>query len=55
MLAERELLAPRKMPTDIAENPEDSWLAWLYARILLDEANALIQSGAMQQNGVSQP
>jgi len=34
------------MPTSIAEDPANAWLAWLYARIQLDEATALIQPGS---------
>jgi tetratricopeptide (TPR) repeat protein len=42
-LARGEEAAPRSMPASIAEDPGDAWQAWLFARIQLDEANALIQ------------
>jgi hypothetical protein len=31
------------MPVTIAEDPSNVWLSWVYARIELDEAAALIQ------------
>jgi hypothetical protein len=31
------------MPAIATEDPGNRWLAWLYARIQLDEATALIQ------------
>ena len=43
MLAKGDALAPRDMPTSVAENPGNDWLAWLFARIQLDEAAKLIQ------------
>ena len=46
MLARGEKLAPRIMPESIARNPANDWLAWLFARIQLDEATALINGGA---------
>ncbi len=46
VLAKGELLAPREMPAPVAEDPGNDWLAWLYARIQLDEAAALIASGS---------
>jgi len=42
-LARGEEVAPRSMPASIAEDPGDAWHAWLFARVQLDEANALIQ------------
>jgi tetratricopeptide (TPR) repeat protein len=42
MLAKGNALAPPSMPVDIATDPGNSWLAWLFARIQLDEATALI-------------
>jgi serine/threonine protein kinase len=41
-LAAGEELAPREMPLSVAEDPGSSWLVWLFARIQLDEAGALI-------------
>jgi serine/threonine protein kinase len=49
MLAKGDTLAPRMMPIRIAEDPTTAWLAWLYARIQLDEATALIESPAAAQ------
>jgi tetratricopeptide (TPR) repeat protein len=43
MLAGGEEVAPRSMPASIAEDPGNAWQAWLFARIQLDEATALIQ------------
>ena len=45
-LAVGETLAPRVMPARIAEDPGTDWLVWLFARIQLDEAQALIKPGA---------
>jgi serine/threonine protein kinase/tetratricopeptide (TPR) repeat protein len=55
MLAKGDLLAPREMPASVAEDPGSAWLAWLYARIQLDEAAALIRSNSTQQDGSNQP
>jgi serine/threonine protein kinase len=44
MLAAGEALAPRLMPASVVEDPGTSWLAWLFARIQLDEAEALINT-----------
>ena len=43
MLVRGEDEAPRSMPASIAEDPGNAWQAWLFARIQLDEATALIQ------------
>jgi tetratricopeptide (TPR) repeat protein len=43
MLAKGNALAPSIMPLTIAEDPGNAWLAWLYARIQLDEAAAFIE------------
>lgn len=42
MLAKGDALEPPIMPQGIAEDPSNAWLAWLFARIQLDEATALI-------------
>jgi tetratricopeptide (TPR) repeat protein len=55
MLAKGDLLAPREMPASVAENPGDAWLAWLYARIHLDEASALIQPASATDNNSTPP
>ncbi len=49
MLAKGDTLAPPIMPLSIAEDPGNAWLAWLYARIQLDEATALVESPAPAQ------
>jgi hypothetical protein len=51
MLAKGDVLAPRSMPAGIAEDPGNEWQAWLYARLQLDEAAALIQSGPASHSG----
>ena len=30
------------MPASIADDPSNAWLAWLFARVQLDEATALV-------------
>ncbi len=35
-------LTPREMPQALAERPGEDWLAWLFARVSLDEAAALM-------------
>ncbi len=42
MLAAGEALAPRTMPASVAQDPGTAWLVWLYGRIQLEEAEALI-------------
>jgi tetratricopeptide (TPR) repeat protein len=54
-LAKGDLLAPPEMPAHVAADPGNDWLAWLYARIQLDEAAGLIQPGSAQPDGVNQP
>ncbi|HTG45174.1 MAG TPA: serine/threonine protein kinase, partial [Verrucomicrobiae bacterium] len=54
-LAKGDLLAPREMPARVAEDSGDGWLAWLYARIQLDEAAVLIRSESNQRAGLNQP
>jgi hypothetical protein len=44
MLADGESVAPRVMPAYVAEDAGTAWLVWLYARIQLEEAEALIGS-----------
>jgi tetratricopeptide (TPR) repeat protein len=50
MLAAGEVLTPHSMPKSIVDDPGNAWLFWLYARIQLDEAEALIQGGAAGDN-----
>lgn len=47
MLAKADALTPPSMPAATAEDPSNAWQGWLYARIQLDEANALIGSSAV--------
>ncbi|HWY75315.1 MAG TPA: tetratricopeptide repeat protein [Verrucomicrobiae bacterium] len=47
-LAEGDALAPEIMPQNVAEDPGDAWLVWLYTRIQLDEAAALVGSPVAQ-------
>src|SRR5580765_848928 len=44
MFANGEALAPPTMPSAISEDPGNAWLAWLFARVSLDEAAVLLQS-----------
>jgi tetratricopeptide (TPR) repeat protein len=55
MLAKGNLLAPREMPARVAEYPGDAWLAWLYARIQLDEATALVNDGSPIESNSNAP
>jgi tetratricopeptide (TPR) repeat protein len=43
MLAKGEALDPSIMPANVAQDPSNTWLAWLFARLQLDEAAAFIQ------------
>jgi tetratricopeptide (TPR) repeat protein len=53
VLAQGELLAPRIMPTRVTEDTGDAWLAWLFARIQLEEATALVNPGSPSQSPAS--
>jgi serine/threonine protein kinase/Tfp pilus assembly protein PilF len=55
MLAKGDALEPPIMPPSIAEDPGNAWLAWLFARIALDEAAALIQSGPTTDRNPNRP
>jgi len=55
MLAKGNALAPSLMPESIAEAPGNTWQAWLFARVTLDEATALIQPGTAAENNAEQP
>jgi len=44
-LAKGDSLAPKFLPTNDAAELGESWIAWLMARISLDEATKLIQTG----------
>jgi len=45
MLAAGEILTPHLMPQSAIDDPGNSWLFWLYARIQMDEAETLIHGG----------
>jgi serine/threonine protein kinase len=47
MLAKGDMLAPSILPGRDNEDIGESWVAWLFARISLDEATALIQGQLM--------
>src|ERR1051326_5727756 len=49
-LAAGEKLSPREMPTAIAKDPDTAWLVWLFSRIQLDEAEALILPASSSTN-----
>jgi serine/threonine protein kinase/Tfp pilus assembly protein PilF len=54
-LAKAEALAPHEMPPNVADDTSDAWMAWLYARVTLDEATKLIQpSQARNDNSKKQ-
>ena len=56
MLAAGEKVAPRIMPARVAEDPGSGWLVWLFARIQLEEAEALVNAPPPAANGSnSQP
>ena len=55
MLAKGDSLAPREMPASVAGDAGDAWLAWLFARILLDEASALIHPASAADNNSTSP
>lgn len=49
MLATGEEFAPADMPSKIAEDPSTAWQGWLFARIQLEEASALIGPSTLAQ------
>lgn len=55
MLAKGNTLAPSAMPTSIVEDPGNAWLAWLFARIQLDEATALLQPRSTDEKSSGKP
>ena len=46
MLSRGGELQPETMPASVADDPSDLWQHWVYARIQLDEAAALIRSNS---------
>jgi tetratricopeptide (TPR) repeat protein len=55
MLNKGESLTPNILPSHQAVDLEDSWVAWLIARISLDEATALIQPGSKTETNSQKP
>jgi hypothetical protein len=55
MLDKGEALAPGIAPGSEPEDIGESWLAWLIARISLDEAAALMQPAAAADNKLTPP
>jgi len=55
MLAKGNELAPQNMPSSIDENSQDALLAWLFARISLDEATALFQPKSTIDDNPNRP
>jgi serine/threonine protein kinase len=54
-LASAAALAPEEIPPKLADNPDDSWVAWLYTRVTLDEASKLIQSAQVRTDNSNKP
>jgi tetratricopeptide (TPR) repeat protein len=55
MLAKGDSVEPRTMPPSTAEDPGSAWLAWLFARIQLDEAASLIQKSSTSTTNLDKP
>jgi serine/threonine-protein kinase len=55
MLATGDTLAPNLLPGHDPVDLGDSWVAWLFARISLDEASTLIQSGSTNDDSLNGP
>lgn len=55
MLDKGNALAPSISPLPDDEDLGDSWIAWLFARITLDEATALIQPALTTENSPNGP
>jgi len=54
-LAKGEALVPRAMPTELAATPDNSWLAWLFARTVLDEAVDIVQPTSSSEKPAARP
>ncbi len=54
-LAKGDALAPKFVLASDTDELGESWVAWLFARISLDEATALIQSGSTPGSQSSRP
>jgi eukaryotic-like serine/threonine-protein kinase len=55
MLTQGDRLAPNILPAQNAEDLGESWVAWLIARVSLDEATELIKTGSIADKNSSQP
>jgi hypothetical protein len=55
MLAKGDSFAPSPLPATNTEDFGESWVAWLFAGISLDEHTALIQTGATIEGNSNQP
>jgi len=55
MLDKGDLLTPNISPSDERVDLGDSWVAWLVARISLDEATALIQPASKTDSNSQEP
>lgn len=55
MLDKGNALAPAIMPEEVVRENGSDWLAWLYARVQLDEAAALIKKESMADSNVAKP
>jgi serine/threonine protein kinase/tetratricopeptide (TPR) repeat protein len=55
MLMNGNTLEPPDLPVEVAADPSNAWQAWLFSRIQLDEAAALIQSSASTNGGLNKP
>ena len=55
MLAKGKAMAPDIMPESIVRENGTDWLAWLYARVQLDEAAALIETESTAGSNVAKP
>ena len=53
ILARGETLAPAIMPPHVARSPDNDWLAWLYARIQLDEATELMGAASAAETNTT--
>jgi tetratricopeptide (TPR) repeat protein len=54
-LAKGDIAAPPIMPTRIFEDAGNAWLAWLFSRVSLDEAAALIQPSSINDGEPNKP
>jgi eukaryotic-like serine/threonine-protein kinase len=55
MLGQGDALAPQTLPGQTNVDLGDSWVAWLFARISLDEASALVQPSSAPKNEANRP